>query len=35
MAIKGQLREMALPVLVQLTCNEGHQACLTILRGRK
>jgi predicted regulator of Ras-like GTPase activity (Roadblock/LC7/MglB family) len=33
MAIKGQLNEMSLPTLVQMTCQEGTQAQLTVQHG--
>lgn len=35
MAIKGNLRDMSLPTLVQMTCQEGNQARLTIQHDDK
>jgi len=35
MAIKGRLSEMSLPVLVQLTCNEGDMARLNVRQGEE
>jgi len=35
MAIKGQLSEMSLPALAQLTCNEGDMARLNVRQGEE
>ncbi len=34
MAIKGNLKDLSLPTLVQMTCQEGQQARLTVQHGQ-